>query len=469
MIVPRYRLIFWAGIILIPVSLVVAASPGFALPALCVVLGFLLFVVLDALLVPGGFEGIEVAFDSVQHTEGACPLFRLTKDREGFLGINIRNAAQRARRLSINVSLPQALAGISEKQPVFLPEGMERVRFEWPCTPRRRGQFRLYNLHIEIASALGFWDYRRVFPGKAEVRVYPNLLPERNRLAAIFLNRGSFGIHRQRWVGKGRDFEKLREYIPGDSYEDIHWKATARRGHPVTKIYQIERTQEVYIIIDASRLSARQVPIVSFARHSMDANPDSGKEAKHESQLDRFIQAGLVLGLIAEKQGDLFGLITFSDRIHSFIRAGSGQAHYNACRNALYTLEPQPVNPDFEELCAFVRLRLRRRALLVFVTNLDDPVLSESFARNLELFSRRHLVLVNMLAPPGVRPLFSESEVYSVREVYERLGGHLQWRDLRELQRTLHHRGVSMALTENAALTPELVSQYLNIKRRQLL
>ena len=58
-------------------------------------------------------------------------------------------------------------------------------------------------------------------------------------------------------MGKGREFEKLREYVRGDSLNDIHWKATAKRGHPVTKEYQIERTQEVYIAIDASRMSGR--------------------------------------------------------------------------------------------------------------------------------------------------------------------------------------------------------------------
>ena len=94
---------------------------------------------------------------------------------------------------------------------------------------------------------------------QSEIRVYPNLLTERKNLAALFLNRGTFGIHAQRQVGKGRDFEKLREYVPGDGYDEIHWKATARRGRPITKVFQIEKTQEIYVIVDASRLSAREV------------------------------------------------------------------------------------------------------------------------------------------------------------------------------------------------------------------
>ncbi len=80
-----------------------------------------------------------------------------------------------------------------------------------------------------------------------------------------------------------------------------------------------------------------------------------------------------MLGLAAERQGDLFGLLTFTDKVEKFVRAKNGKAHYNACRDALYTLEPKIVTPDFDELCAFIRLRLRRRALLVFLTALDDP------------------------------------------------------------------------------------------------
>jgi len=102
-----------------------------------------------------------------------------------------------------------------------------------------------------------FLEHAQALPLPGEIRVYPNLHPERRNLAGLFLNRGAFGIHAQRQVGKGRDFEKLREYIPGDSYDEIHWKATAKRGHPVTKVFQVERTQEIVVVIDSSRLSAK--------------------------------------------------------------------------------------------------------------------------------------------------------------------------------------------------------------------
>src|SRR5207344_2975735 len=119
----------------------------------------------------------------------------------------------------------------------------EWSRVEWNCTARRRGNFHLTRAVLECASPLGLWSIRKPKALHSEVRAYPNLWAERKSLAALFLHRGGLGTHAQRQVGKGRDFEKLREYAAGDSYDEIHWKATARRGHPVTKVFQIERTQ----------------------------------------------------------------------------------------------------------------------------------------------------------------------------------------------------------------------------------
>jgi uncharacterized protein (DUF58 family) len=354
-----------------------------------------------------------------------------------------------------------------------LPAQSEWSRLAWPCTPLKRGNYRFDAAYVEGSSPFGFWGVRKILPVQSEIRVYPNLLNERKSLAALFLNRGAFGVHAQRQVGRGRDFEKLREYIPGDDYHEIHWKATARRGKPITKVFQIEKTQEVYVVLDASRLSARSgtgVSPVRFERNNSASELETnGRDARATTVLERFVTAALVLGLAAERQGDLFGLVTFTDKVEKFVRAKNGKNHYSTCRDALYTLEPKIATPDFDELCTFIRLRLRRRALLVFLTALDDPALAESFVRNLDLIRRQHLVLVNMLQMPGVKPLFTDPDVAVLDDMYGRLGGHLQWQKLRELQKVLQRRGIQFSLLNNERLSAELVSQYLSVKQRQLL
>ena len=444
MIVPRTRLLLWIALIVLPFAAAGATVPGaFIISTVCIG-GLFAAVLVDALFSFGQLTGIRVQLPEV---------VRLQKDRPGVLEVRIHNESLAARLLRIGFAFPREIVPETDDRTLMLPPDAALSRLDWTATPNRRGQYFLERAYLEAVSPLGFWAIRSGQALRSELRVYPNLFDERKNVAALFLRRGQIGVHAQRLAGQGRDFEKLREYVSGDSYDEIHWKASAKRGHPVTKVFQIERTQEVYVIVDASRLTAREIDL----------------DNSRTTALERFVTAALILGLAAEQQGDQFGLITFSDRVLSFVRAKSGQAHYDACRDRLYTLHPQGVTPDFEELCSFIRLRLRKRALLIFLTALDDPMLAESFARASELISRQHLILVDMLQPIGANPLFTDENVASIDDLYRRLGGHLQWSQLRELENVLRRRGVRLSLLDPGRLAAQLIAQHADIKRRQLL
>jgi uncharacterized protein (DUF58 family) len=460
MIVPRSRLLFWVAAVVLPFALLGAVVPAATGVSLAIIVGFFLLAMADGVGAMRSLTGIGVELPAVA---------RMSKGREAKLELRIRNERQQSRQLRVALTWPRQIQTPDEHMDAILPAQSEWSRLAWSCTPLKRGNFQIASAFIEGGSPLGFWAVRKKLPVQSEIRVYPNLLSERKSLAALFLNRGTFGLHAQRQIGKGRDFEKLREYVPGDGYDEIHWKATARRGKPITKVFQIEKTQEVYVIIDASRLSARTAAVESSKLQVAGTSQPSTSNLQPATVLERFVTAALVLGLAAEQQGDLFGLLTFTDKVEKFVRAKNGQSHYSACRDALYTLEPKIVTPDFDELCTFIRLRLRRRALLVFLTALDDPALAESFVRNLDLIRRQHLVIVNMLQPPGAMPLFTSPEVTATDDLYSQLGGHLRWHNLRELQKVLQRRGVQFSLLGNERLSAELVSQYLSVKQRQLI
>ncbi|MBI5802202.1 MAG: DUF58 domain-containing protein [Verrucomicrobia bacterium] len=465
MIVPRTRLLTWFALLALPFATLAVALPESAALTGGLAGLFVLLALLDGVMGVGALDGLSVELPKV---------VRLSKNRPGELELQVVNPSKRQREVRLGLPFPRELASAQEDLTALLPAKAERAKLTWPFQPLKRGSFVLDQCYLECASPLGFWSVRGATPAQCEVRVYPNLLTERKSVAALFLNRGQFGVHALRQVGKGRDFEKLREYVPGDDYGEIHWKATAKRGKPVTKVFQIERTQEVYVIIDASRLSAREAVLSSEFRV-----PSSASEAESRlgtqnpelktSVLERYLTAALVLGLAAEQQGDLFGLLTFSDRVQSFVRAKNGKAHYAHCRDSIYTLQPQLVSPDFEELASFLRVRLRRRALVIVLTALDDPLLAEQFERSMELLCRQHLILVNMMQPPGARPLFSAPDVEKVDDVYQRLGGHLLWHRLREMGKSLQHHGVTFNLLDNERLSAQLVTQYLAVKRRQLI
>jgi uncharacterized protein (DUF58 family) len=454
--VPTYRLLLIVGLSVLPFTLLLLVVDAAALPTIVVAAVIPAVAIMDAYRSRERLAGIRVMLPEV---------VRISKGRQGHFDLQIENDNLAVRRIRLGLAFPQEIYTPAMELSVQLPEDNPMSSIAWLLKGLKQGRYPIDWCYLEAASLWGLWSVRNALRIDMEIRVYPNLFEERKNLSALFLNRG-LGIHAQRQIGKGRDFEQLREYLPGDSFEDIHWKTTAKRGLPITKVYQIERTQQIYVIIDASRLSARS--------SGSDCLPGNGEEEQKNADefttvLQRFITAALIMALAAERQGDLFGLLAFDDKIRSFLKAKMGRAHFNVCRDALYTMQPQRVSPDFAELFTFIATKIRRRALLVFLTHLDDPVLADSFTKHIDLISRNHVVLVNMIKPMIVKPLFASESVFSVNDIYNELGGHMVWRRIRETQKVLQRRGVGFAMLNNENLCSEMVSQYLTLKRRQVL
>ncbi len=438
MIVPRSRLLWSVTLLLLPLAAIGGRAPALLPAALGVGSLLLLVAAVDALL----------SRDSIRSITAELPvLVRMFKDRQASLEVRIVNGTQTARRLRLAIAMPDSIEVQQDDLLADLPPGVLISQVVWTCKPSRRGQYRIDGVYLEIASTLGLWSIRGHSPAKCEIRVYPTIADHKQGLAAMLRGRG--GVLYQRQLGKGREFEKLREYVAGDGYDEIHWKTTAKRGHPITKVFQVERTQEVYVIIDSSRLSARP----------------AGKD----TTLELYVESALLMALAAEDQGDLFGLVTFSDQIHGFLRARNGKAHYGACREILYALHPRPVSPAFDELATFLKLRLRRRALLIVLTSLDDPVLAESFSKSMRMLGRQHLILVNTLKPEGAGQLFSGPEPAGVADIYRDLGGHLLWQGLRDTEAELRNHGMRFRAIPQESLAIQLAAQYREVKQRQLL
>nr|WP_307726380.1 DUF58 domain-containing protein [Trichlorobacter sp.] len=374
--------------------------------------------------------------------------------RSGQLGITIRAANQANLDLQVGLGLPFSFSSPFRETRLKLATGGDAVCLDWPLTGSQRGRFQVAQCALRIGSPFRLWKLQSRHGISTELRVYPNLRAERRRLAALFLERNDRQLQAQRQRGQGREFDRLRQYQTGDSLADIHWKATAKRRQLITKEYQIERTQEVYLLIDSSRLSGRPVPTA---------------EGGSEPFLEQAVRTALILGSVAQRQGDLFGVAAFGSRVQGFVRAKTGKTHFGHCRDLLYTVQPGEDNPSFGELATFMAARLRRRALLIFIAPLDEPALAEEFVRAIRILSRRHLICVAMPQPPTAAPLFSSTALGSSDELYRHLAGHLTWHQLRELQQKLRLQGIRLLLVKDERLSADLVSHYLDVKRKQLL
>ncbi len=359
-VVPNILLIWSALLFVVPAMTSVVYESGTGrLPGIAVLFFFVAIAIVDAVISRKRLSGLQLEIPE---------LIRCTKGKGFVVPVTMLNRGATLPWLRYGISLPidfrvegDVVANLSR-----VDSGTAR-KVEYPVKPLRRGRFFIESAHAETRSKLNLWLVRRRYDPATELRVYPDLGMERRRLASLFLMRGNNGSHIVRQVGKGRDFEQLRDYQAGDDYIDIDWKATARRQRPVTRTYQIERTQEIYVVVDHSRLSAREIRIELDESTEGDWNyrEDSpGGDHLVTSQLEKFLHCSLILSSVAERQGDLFGFISFADKEDNFIRARNGKGHYNTVRDALYTLEPKPVAPDFEQLMIALRQRLTRRALL---------------------------------------------------------------------------------------------------------
>jgi uncharacterized protein (DUF58 family) len=448
MIVPTVRLIACyalAGpaITLLLTLRLITGPMAFAVAAFLV-----LAVILDAVAASQKLRGVTAALPDVT---------RLVKDRKSNLDVHIVNESMMAKHLRLALSLPAEIEAQPEVFDLELLRGTVSSVVSWPCLPYRRGLFTVGRCCLATASPLGLWEWRKRHSVTGAIHVYPGMVKEKALLAALFLNRSGLVMTHRRTYGKGREFERLRDYMAGDEYEDIHWKTTAKRRYPVSKVFQIEKTQEIYVVIDSSRLGGQLVP------------------GTGDTKLDRFLTAALLVGVAATKQGDLFGLGAFSDTVHHFMAASGGKQHFNNCRRHIFDLNPATVNPDYEELFTFLRLRIPRRAMVMILTSLDDPVMAESFVRGVDLICRHHVVVAAVLNPPHAHPIFSQTlpddgaDRDKSADSYDQLSGHQSWHTLRSTKSLLGRRGVELAILDDSRFSIDLISRYMNVKERQRL
>jgi uncharacterized protein (DUF58 family) len=445
MIAPRTSLVAWAAVIVLPLSILAGVLGGFRGISILGIAVFALVSLIDLLLGLGKYRQLEVSLPVV---------IRVTAGRAFQLDLKLNESRSRRGTIRLAIDLPPSIKSEQSHMTVRIDGLISNLAVPVKALSDQRGTYLIRRAFFDWVSPFRFWVFREKRALDSEVRVYPDLALE-GRKIAHFLDRGGFGVHRQRQIGRGREFEKLREYEAGDSFDSIHWKAAAKHHKPITKVFQVEKSQEVYLAIDSSRLSARSL---SFSSSSSE-----------QTILERSIAAALLAGATAERQGDFFGLITFSDKVDQLARARSGSLHFNHCRDLLINLQPKLVTPDFEDIAATLLNRLTKRSLLIFLTSLDDSVTGENFLAAARFLAQRHLIMAIMPSPPGTQPLFSAPGVEHTDQIYENITGHLRWAKLQELRKQLLQAGVLFHLAPGDKFTLTVVSEYLATKRRQLL
>ncbi|HEY9288339.1 MAG TPA: DUF58 domain-containing protein [Candidatus Dormibacteraeota bacterium] len=329
----------------------------------------------------------------------------------------------------------------------FDAEGLLTV--EYRVEPAHRGQYRFGPVDVRCWRP-GGWTLRQVrIKADETAAVYADVLAVKRY--DLMLRRGmriAAGLRRARPPGATTAFAGLREYLPGDDFRRISWKATARRDNPVTMEVEAERGQQAIIALDCGRLMTAPAGLLT--------------------KLDHSVNAALLLAWVAQTQGDRVGVMAFSEVVRRFLAPQRGPAQVSAINKVLYDVRAEYSEPDFAEAFSYLALRVARRSLVVVLTDVLDPEASRDLVGHAIRLSRRHLVMVVAMSDPEVLAA-RDAPITQVERAYEWAAAEELLAARRASFEQLRQGGVLGLDVEAGRLSPTLVERYLELKERALL
>lgn len=320
----------------------------------------------------------------------------------------------------------------------------ETERVAYTIRPTRRGRYGFGAVVAMARSPLGLVERRYAQGEGRDVAVYPSFLQMRRyELLALTERLREVGVKKMRRLGHTMEFDQIREYVRGDDVRTLNWRATARRGDLMVNQYQDERAQPVYAVIDAGR--TMEMPFGGL------------------TLLDHSINAALVLTNIALVKGDRAGLVVFSNTVQRTVTAERRPRHIGTLQEALYAVETDFKESDFERLYVHLRRQAKQRSLILLFTNFETRAATQRQLAYLRGLARRHVVVVVFFVNTELDALL-EQEAATSAEVYEQVIAEKLAYEKREVVRELQHAGIYTILTPPDQLTAATVNRYLDFK-----
>jgi uncharacterized protein (DUF58 family) len=368
--------------------------------------------------------------------------------------IELHNLGKRAVFARVTDQPPTAL----RREPPVLelaapPGGMAAANYE--ILPAARGDLAVGKMFVRYQSALRLAERWAVADTSATIRVLPNLEQAKQQTLYLIRTRQvAMEPRRRRLRGLGREFESLREYRTGDEFRNISWTATARRSKLITRVFQVERSQTVWIVLDAGRLLREQIV--------------RGGASPRLSKLDYAVDAALSLAQVAMHSGDRVGLVTYGREIQQNLNAGRGASQLHSIVESLALVRAEPYEADHARAARALLAEQHRRSLIVWITDLAETAGTPDVVEYALQMRRRHLVLFAAVGQPDLsdrvaRRPESEEDMFRYVAAIE----IVQRREL--LLRRLRHSGVLATEMMPGTLAASLVNHYLDIKDRGLI
>ena len=326
----------------------------------------------------------------------------------------------------------------------LLCSGGAAAHLAYSLRPTRRGVYSFGHVLVFASTHLGLVERRYRCASPCDVCVYPSFQKlHQYELMAISQNLQQPGIKRIRRIGRNTEFEHIRDYLRGDDYRTVNWRATARLSRPMVNVYQDERSQQVFCIVDKGRVMQQAFEGMTL--------------------LDYAINASLALSYVAMRKEDRAGLITFNDNLETFVAADRRPGHINKLMETLYAEQTNFEETDFSALSVGIGRHISKHSLLILFTNFMGLVSLQRQLPFLLQIARRHRLLVVFFDDVELQQFVDSpaatAEQRCQHEVAEKFVAEKQL-----VSATLRQYGILSLLTSPQELTVDVINRYLAVR-----
>jgi uncharacterized protein (DUF58 family) len=358
------------------------------------------------------------------------------------------NQSRHPVRATVVDAVPRTLREAPPEVEVRAPAGAT-AEVSYPIQPGARGETTIGPAYVRYQTALGFAERWAVADVAQTVVTCPDLA-EAKRYSIYLIRSRQIDIEKRstRQRGAGRAFESLRESRTGDEFRDICWTASARRGKLVTRLYEIERSQTVWVLLDSGRLMRARVGALS--------------------KLDYAVNAALALAQVALGSGDRVGVLAYGRRIVRRLPAARGSAHLTNVIDALATVQEDEWEADHLGAAGRLLADQKRRSLVVWITDVAETAMTPDVVRAASRLLQRHVVLFVVIGQPDLRAL-ADRVPQTVPEMYDTAAAQEVLHRRERLLATLREGGALALETTASGLSLAIVNGYLDVKQRSRL
>ena len=326
-------------------------------------------------------------------------------------------------------------------------EAGQSKHIEYHLRPVKRGEYDFGTMNVFVSSSIGLINRRYQFQQPTLVPVYPSYMQMRKyQLMAISNRLTEVGVKKIRRLGHSMEFEQVKEYVQGDDYRTLNWKATARKGQLMVNNFTDEKSQQVYCVIDKGRVM--KMPFEGM------------------SLLDYAINASLVLSNVALLKQDKAGLVTFSEQIGASLSASSRPVQMESILEVLYNQKTRYLESDFEKLYTHLRRKINQRSLVVLFTNFESLSGMQRHLPYLRKIASHHLLVTVFFENTELKAVVS-SEAKNTEDVYLKTVAEKFAYEKRLIAKELQQYGILSILTPPQDLTVNTINKYLELKARQ--